>query len=51
MIEGEPVTIKDEIFKDLEKYEQPKAIYFIPKFIRTETDKINIKKTLLLIGL
>jgi O-succinylbenzoic acid--CoA ligase len=51
VIEGEPVTIKDEIFKDLEKYEQPKAIYFISKFIRTETDKINIKKTLLLIGL
>jgi O-succinylbenzoic acid--CoA ligase len=51
VIEGEPVAIKDEIFKDLEKYEQPKAIYFIPKFIRTETDKINIKKTLLLIGL
>lgn len=51
VIEGEHVAIKDEIFKDLEKYEQPKAIYFIPEFIRTETDKINIKKTLLLIGL
>ena len=30
--------------KALDKYEQPKEIYFLPKFIETETKKSNVKK-------
>lgn len=51
VIEGAPFEIKDTLFIGLKKYEQPKAIYFIPKFIRTNTDKINVKQNLALIGL
>lgn len=50
VIEGEPFTVSDTLFSNLEKYEQPKEVVFIPEFVRTETAKINIKKTLNSIG-
>lgn len=50
VLEGEPFNVSDDFFKDLEKYEHPKEVLFIPEFIRTETAKIDIKKTLGSIG-
>lgn len=49
-IEGEPFTVSDTLFSNLEKFEQPKEVVFISEFVRTETAKINIKKTLKSIG-
>lgn len=37
---------KSDLLNGLSKYENPKEIYFIPKFIRTESGKINRIKTL-----
>lgn len=37
---------KSDLFNGLSKYEHPKEIYFIPKFIKTESGKINRIKTL-----
>jgi O-succinylbenzoic acid--CoA ligase len=47
---GLPVTSKDEIKRflkglSLSKYEIPKAIYFVPNFVETATQKIHRKKT------
>lgn len=50
VVEGEPFTVSDTLFSNLEKYEQPKEVVFISEFVRTETTKINIKKTLNSIG-
>jgi o-succinylbenzoate---CoA ligase len=35
----------------LEKYEKPKNVFFLPRFIRTESGKINRLETILLISL
>lgn len=40
-IEGEPYKLNDSVFEDLDKYEKPKEIQFIPKFIETETGKVK----------
>ena len=37
--------LKDKFLEVLDKYEIPKEIYFVDKFIRTETGKINRKLT------
>jgi o-succinylbenzoate---CoA ligase len=40
-VEGNPFEIKSSIFDDLDKYEKPKEIKFIPHFEETETGKIK----------
>lgn len=44
VIEGEPYILDPTVFDSLSKYEKPKAIYFIPSFIETETGKIKRKE-------
>lgn len=46
VIEGKPFEIDVTIFSDLSKYQMPKKIVFVDKFIETDTNKINRKKTL-----
>jgi o-succinylbenzoate---CoA ligase len=46
IIEGEPFTIENSIFDNLDKYEKPKEIIFILKFKETENGKILRKETL-----
>lgn len=51
LIEGGPYPIKyDEVFAELKKFEIPKEIFFIEKFVETETKKIQRSKTLDLLG-
>ncbi len=45
IIEGDLNAIDDSVFEDLEKFEVPKKIYNLPKFIETETKKIQRQKT------
>lgn len=44
------IALENSVFKDLEKFERPKEIYFTAKFVETETNKINRIKTVLKIG-
>ncbi|WP_299779359.1 AMP-binding protein [uncultured Formosa sp.] len=46
VIEGEEKSIDPVIFKDLQKNEVPKDIFFVKKFIETPNRKIQRKKTL-----
>ncbi len=46
VLEGKPFEIENAIFSDLSKYQIPKEILFIDKFVQTETNKINRRKTL-----
>ena len=46
VLEGNPFEIDNVIFSELTKYQIPKQIVFIDKFVETETNKINRKKTL-----
>lgn len=46
VIEGNSFEINNTIFSELSKYQIPKEIVFIDKFVETETNKINRKKTL-----
>ena len=46
VLEGKPFEVDNTIFSDLSKYQIPKEVVFIDKFIETETNKINRKKTL-----
>lgn len=46
VIEGEPFTIDEEVFKKLDKFEKPKEILFVPKFAETVSGKIIRDKTL-----
>lgn len=49
----ENLSLKNRVFKldTLEKFQKPKAIYFLDKFEYTETKKINRKKTISLLSL
>ena len=49
IIEGNPILIDDSFFNDLLPYEKPKAIYFVAKFLETESGKIKRSATLSLI--
>ncbi|MEY2703788.1 MAG: o-succinylbenzoate--CoA ligase [Bacteroidota bacterium] len=49
VIEAFPFEINSKLFENLTTYQKPKAIYFVPTFIETPTQKINRKKTLELI--
>lgn len=45
VVEGEAAS--DALsFESLDKYEKPKAVYYIPQFLMTETGKIKRKETL-----
>jgi O-succinylbenzoic acid--CoA ligase len=51
IIESNPYAFDNELFKRvLTKYEVPKAIYFIPQFVVTDTKKIQRQKTLDLVN-
>ncbi|MCB0540440.1 MAG: O-succinylbenzoic acid--CoA ligase, partial [Bacteroidetes bacterium] len=45
IIEGKKVNLPKQIFNALDKYEQPKEVFFIDKFVETESGKINRFKT------
>ena len=51
VLEGSEFELPKSLFEKLDKYEIPKDVFFVTQFERTATAKINIKKTLLLIGL
>lgn len=44
VIEGEPQTLDESIFEDLDKYEKPKEVFYIAKFSETESGKIKRKE-------
>ena len=46
VIEGAPMTIDDSVFESLDKFERPKAQYFVPAFAETASHKVHRKKTL-----
>lgn len=46
IIEGKDNKLDDSIFDGLDKYEKPKAIYAVSKFIDTASGKIHRKNTL-----
>jgi hypothetical protein len=41
VLEGESVEIDITIFDALDKFEKPKEVLFVPKFVETETKKVN----------
>lgn len=49
VIEGSPFPFDTTFFNELLPFEKPKAIYFVPNFIETESGKIKRKATLQLI--
>jgi o-succinylbenzoate---CoA ligase len=46
VIEGEKLELESTLFEDLDKYEKPKEVIFIPKFKETATGKILRKESL-----
>lgn len=46
VIEAKPFSIENKVFSELSKYQIPKEIFFLETFVRTETQKINRKKSL-----
>ena len=46
VIEGEKQVIDESVFESLDKYEKPKEILFVPKFIETENGKLVRKEIL-----
>jgi O-succinylbenzoic acid--CoA ligase len=46
VIEGEKQPIDEAIYSALDKYEKPKEVFFIKKFIETESGKIKRKEML-----
>ena len=46
VIEGEEQNLDQTIFDDLDKYERPKAVFFLSKFSETENGKIKRKEIL-----
>lgn len=47
VIEGKPAIFDDLVFENLELYERPKTIRFVPKFIETESGKVKRMETIL----
>lgn len=45
VIEGNKQQIEDSVFQGLDKYQKPKEIIFVPKFLQTESGKILRKET------
>ncbi|MDB2463123.1 O-succinylbenzoic acid--CoA ligase, partial [Algibacter sp.] len=46
IVEGGKREIDNSIFSELDKYEKPKEIHFVPHFEETKSGKINRNKTL-----
>jgi O-succinylbenzoic acid--CoA ligase len=46
VLEATPFAIDNSVFSELSKYQIPKEILFLESFVRTETQKINRKKSL-----
>ncbi|MBC5833881.1 AMP-binding protein [Flavobacterium sp. F372] len=46
VLEGKSFEIENAIFSELSKFQIPKEIVFVDKFMETETNKINRRKTL-----
>ncbi|MFN3968456.1 AMP-binding protein [Flavobacterium sp.] len=46
VIEGEKHDLGDDIYEDLDKYEKPKELVFIPKFKETGSGKVMRKETM-----
>jgi len=46
ILEGDERTLEPHVFEELDKYERPKAILFVPKFAETETGKMKRKEIL-----
>jgi o-succinylbenzoate---CoA ligase len=46
VLETTPFFIENKVFSELSKYQIPKEILFLESFVRTETQKINRKKSL-----
>lgn len=46
VIEAKEKEVDLNIFDSLDKFEKPKEIYFVPKFVETKTGKVNRLKTL-----
>jgi len=46
IIEGEHKELKDNLFDSLDKYEKPKEIVFVPKFMETGNGKVLRKETI-----
>lgn len=46
VLEATPFFIENKVFSELSKYQIPKEILFLESFVRTETQKINRKKSL-----
>lgn len=51
IIEGDAYEVDQKIFDHLDKYEKPKAIYFIPKFKETASRKIMREESLKILSL
>ncbi|WP_250436806.1 AMP-binding protein [Hanstruepera flava] len=46
VLEGERFDIPETVFQGLDKYEKPKEMLFIPKFVETVSGKVQREKTL-----
>jgi O-succinylbenzoic acid--CoA ligase len=46
VVEGEKQSFNDDLYEDLDKYQKPKEVIFIPKFKETDSGKIMRKETL-----
>lgn len=46
VIESTPYTLPEDIYKELSKFEKPKEVQFVERFIETETGKIIRKKNI-----
>lgn len=49
IIEGEKHDLDPVVFEELDKYEKPKEIHFMTKFVETENGKIRRKETIELV--
>ncbi len=50
LVEGEQDDFDwPTLFNHLNKYERPKQVYYLPKFIRTASNKLNRQKTIALL--
>jgi len=46
LIEGQKYSLNERVFSELSKFEIPKKVFFIPKFVETATGKVQRSKTL-----
>ncbi len=46
VIESTPYTLPEDIYADLSKFEKPREVQFVEKFVETETGKIIRKKNI-----